>query len=184
VGGSKHGVYEDIDWIKPLEQFLRDAVTAAIPVVGICFGHQILAQAFGGTVVKADVGWGIGAAQFALTQRPDWAAPLGDGFTNYVAHQDQITALPDGATAFASAAYCPYAAAYYGTSEAPSALTVQAHPEFDVTFLEDLIDLRAGESFSHETAAAARTSLAQPNSNAAWAQVLAGFFTAAHRRRQ
>ena len=47
VSGSRSGAYEDHPWIEPLEDFLRSAYAASVPVVGICFGHQILAQALG-----------------------------------------------------------------------------------------------------------------------------------------
>lgn len=184
VSGSIHGAYENLPWIPKLEQFLREAITAKVPVVGVCFGHQILAQALGGRVEKAKVGWGIGAAQFTMTQTPAWAAPLGDAYTNYVAHQDQVIDLPTGATTLASADYCPHAAAYYGPQDAAYALTVQAHPEFDVTFMEDLITLREGsKSITATDAAQARSSLAMPNDNAAWAKVLADFFQTAQKQR-
>ena len=58
--GSRHGAYEDHDFIPPLERFIRDAYDAAVPMVGICFGHQIIAQALGGTVVKHPGGWSVG----------------------------------------------------------------------------------------------------------------------------
>ena len=52
ITGSRHGAYEDHPWIPPLEEFIRDAYAAQVPLVGICFGHQIIAQAMGGKVEK------------------------------------------------------------------------------------------------------------------------------------
>ncbi|MCC6007069.1 MAG: gamma-glutamyl-gamma-aminobutyrate hydrolase family protein [Rhodobacteraceae bacterium] len=56
ITGSRHGVYEDHPWIPPLEDFLRAALDAGRPVVGICFGHQIMAQAVGGRTFKLKYG--------------------------------------------------------------------------------------------------------------------------------
>ncbi len=56
ITGSRHGAYEDHDWIPPLEDLIRAIRDAGRPLVGVCFGHQIIAQALGGKVVKFDGG--------------------------------------------------------------------------------------------------------------------------------
>ena len=66
ITGSKHGVYDDLPWIAPMEQLLRDAYEASVPIVGICFGHQLLAQALGGRVEKFSQGWSVGQVQYQL----------------------------------------------------------------------------------------------------------------------
>ena len=105
VTGSRHGVYDDLPWIEPLKAFLRACVAARVPVVGICFGHQILAEALGGRAVKSDRGWGLGVQDYEVVARPGWMADLPDRFAVSALHQDQVVALPpgrDGAGALAA----------------------------------------------------------------------------------
>src|SRR3954451_5584659 len=61
VSGSASSAYEPLPWIWPLEEFLRGIVDVGVPMVAVCFGHQVLAQAMGGRVEKAGAGWGAGA---------------------------------------------------------------------------------------------------------------------------
>lgn len=183
ITGSAHGAYEDHAWLPPFEAFLRAVVARNIPVGGICFGHQILAQALGGTVVKSDKGWGLGAQDYQIAPAPAWAAPLGDGFTNFAVHQDQVVAVPPSATVLATNSFCENAALFYGAPEAPTALTVQPHPEFDAAFVEDIIDLRKGQSFSLEQAESARATLGAQTSSQAWAEVFVSFFKSAIARK-
>ena len=67
ITGSKFGAYEEHQWIAPLEDFLRSTYQQSIPIVGICFGHQILAQALGGKVEKYSGGWSIAVSYTHLT---------------------------------------------------------------------------------------------------------------------
>ena len=128
VSGSRHGAYEDHAWIPPLEDFLRAAYAAAVPVVGICFGHQILAQALGGQVEKFDGGWSIGPTEYAFAD--------GHRETVVAFHQDQITAKPEAAEVIASTDFCAFAGlAYPGPT-----ISFQPHPEFTPAFIGDLLD--------------------------------------------
>jgi len=127
ITGSKHGAYEDHDWIPPLESFIRDIVAADRPLVGICFGHQIIAQALGGRVVKFDGGWSVGPQNYA------WQ---GHDITLNAWHQDQVVERPADATVLASSDFCENAALLYGDH----IFTVQAHPEFTADFLVDLAE--------------------------------------------
>jgi len=131
VTGSKFGTYEDHKWIPPLEDFLRAAYQQAIPIVGICFGHQILARALGGKVEKFDGGWSIGVENYALEGYPE-------GVNLIAWHQDQVTELPEGATVIGSSPFCRYAALAYGNR----AFTIQPHPEFVAGFVAELIESR------------------------------------------
>lgn len=128
--GSRHGAYEDHAFIPPLEVFIRDAYKAGVPMVGICFGHQIIAQALGGKVVKHPGGWAVGVQDYDFDGRPvrlnAW-------------HQDQVVKLSPDAQVCGRNAFCENAALIYGDR----AYTVQAHPEFDDRFVQGLMDTRA-----------------------------------------
>lgn len=144
--GSRHGVYEDHPFIPPLEAFIREAYAADIPLVGICFGHQIIAQALGGTVIKSPKGWATGPQDYDFE---------GETITLNAWHQDQVVALPPDASVAAGNAFCENAALVYGDR----AFTIQAHPEFEDPFVEGLIDHRSAGVVPPETVAAARARL-------------------------
>ncbi|MEH6832986.1 MULTISPECIES: type 1 glutamine amidotransferase [Falsihalocynthiibacter] len=130
ITGSRFGVYEDHDWIAPLEDFLRETYASGIPIVGICFGHQILAQALGGKVEKFKEGWSVGPQKYTSDMF---------GEQNIIAwHQDQIVEKPAEAKVVGSSEFCENAILIYGNK----ALTIQPHPEFTGPFLTDLLATR------------------------------------------
>lgn len=163
ITGSKHGAYEPYDWIAPLEALIRDAHAAAVPLVGICFGHQIIAQALGGKVEKFSGGWAVGP------QRYDWqGAPV----TLNAWHQDQVTTLPPGAEVLATNDHCTHAALLWPGR----ALTVQAHPEFTDAVTEGLIDYRGPGVVPAPQLAQARADLGTPLDQSRLAETIARFF--------
>lgn len=153
VSGSVSAVYEDHAWIPPLQSFLRRAAETR-PVLGICFGHQLLAQTFGGRVEKAAVGWGAGVHRYAATATPGWlgARPT---LTMIAMHQDQVVAPPANAVVHAGSDFCPIASFSIGRR----ILGVQGHPEFDMAYLRALLDYR-DDRLSRDAAASAQASLA------------------------
>ncbi len=175
VTGSRHGVYDDLPWIAPLKAFLRACVAEGVPVVGVCFGHQILAEALGGKVVKSDRGWGLGVQDYEVTARPGWMADLPDHFAVNALHQDQVVALPPDATVLARSAHCDYAALAYGDPESPDAISLQPHPEFGPAFMDELLALRAGTAFPTDDADAARATLGREVHAGAWARMIVDF---------
>jgi len=146
ITGSKHGVYDDLPWIEPLKAFLRDARAARRPIIGICFGHQIMAEAFGGRAEKSERGWGVGVHRYAIEQRPAWLAHEAPEFAMHAMHQDQVTAIPEDARILATNGFCPFAMLAYGDPAAPDAISIQPHPEFARPYAEALIHLRSSAS--------------------------------------
>ncbi len=130
ITGSRFGVYEDHPWIPPLEEFIRAAFAAAVPIVGVCFGHQIMAQALGGKVEKFAGGWSVGQVDYTLGDR---TLPL------MAWHQDQVVTLPEGATVLGHSDFCRYAFLRYGDR----AFSCQPHPEFTPGFFAALLKSRA-----------------------------------------
>ncbi|RTE64794.1 type 1 glutamine amidotransferase [Amphritea opalescens] len=133
ITGSPASVYDELAWIAPLEQLIRDIDQRRQPLVGICFGHQIIAQALGGRVAKAK-GWGLGLDCY--TPAPSVGAVLGhDGVRLHVIHQDQVVKVPEGAEVLAGSEFCPNAVLRYGQH----IFTLQAHPEFKLDYMRALL---------------------------------------------
>jgi len=151
ITGSRHGAYEKLDWMLALEGFIRELYSAAVPLVGICFGHQIIAQALGGEVVKSDSGWGIGLQTYEINKPMGWMAEAPEQVRIYSFHQDQVSVLPAGASVFSSSEFCPYAGLSYGDS----IISIQAHPEFDEAYELALIDMYSGNIVPQAVAAEA-----------------------------
>ncbi len=155
ITGSRHGVYENLDWMIELQSFIRDIAANNIPLVGICFGHQIIAQALGGEVVKSDKGWALGLHHYQVDKNYSWMEPAAGTTGLYAFHQDQVVKLPQNAEVFASSDFCPYAGLSYGDS----IISLQAHPEFEEAYEIALLDLFNGNLFSTELAQQAYASM-------------------------
>lgn len=166
ITGSRHGVYEDHPFIAPLEQFIRDAFAAGVPVAGVCFGHQIMAQALGGRVEKFGGGWSTGPTEY----------DFGDEVLRLNAwHQDQVVVPPPGATRVATSPFCQNAALAYGRT----GYSVQAHPEYGDDFILGLIEHRGRGVVPDPLLAEARAKLGAPLDSARIADRLETFFKTA-----
>ncbi len=140
ITGSPASVYDPLAWIAPLEQLIRDISQARQGLVGICFGHQIIAQALGGVVKKAKAGWGLGVDHYLPTEKG--VVLLGaESHYLHVIHQDQVVVLPEGAKPLAGSEFCPYGMLSYNAHT----FTVQAHPEFSREYMHALLPAIAPE---------------------------------------
>ena len=155
ITGSKHGVYDPEPWIDPLKAFLRDARSEGVPMIGICFGHQIMAEAFGGRAEKSENGWGCGVHRYRLEKQVPWLDHSRDELSMYAMHQDQVVALPDDATRLATSSFCENAIVSYGDPDRPYAVSVQAHPEFSRELAEALVQFRRSSHIPEPVADAA-----------------------------
>ena len=164
--GSPAGVYDPLPWIAPLLDFLR-AARGRAKLVGICFGHQAMAQAFGGQVVKSDKGWGVGLHDYAVMPAAWMDAPPAS-IRLAAMHQDQVVEKPADARVICASDFTPFAGLDYG-----DAISFQFHPEFTPAFGQDLI--RARVAPLGERAGPALASYAQADDRALVAGWVARF---------
>ena len=154
ITGSPAGVYDDLPWIAPLLHFIRRATDKKL--VGICFGHQALAEALGGKVEKSDKGWGIGLQRYVIDRRQPWMD--GENAISVPAsHQDQVVIQPPNTQIVASSDFTPFAG--FAWTDRP-AISFQFHPEFEPDYAKALIAQRHDSLPSPDAATA---SLDAPN---------------------
>ena len=153
ITGSKHGAYEDHAWIPPLEDLIRSINATGKPLIGVWFGHQIIAQALGGKVEKFEGGWSVGRTEYTLDGQP---------LALNAWHQDQVTQLPESARVVGSSDFCANAMLAYGDN----IWTIQPHPEFNPAFVDGLIKTRGKGVVPDAQLEAATAELTKPlNSN-------------------
>jgi len=136
ITGSPAGVYDPLPWIDPLQRFIRAATDSKM--VGICFGHQVMAEALGGHVEKSDKGWGAGLQRYAVIRSETWIDSLGT-IAVPASHQDQIVVQPPNTEVVAASDFTPLAALAW--TDRP-AISFQFHPEFSPAFAKALIEQR------------------------------------------
>ncbi len=147
--GSRASVYDDAPWIRGVEAFVRKVADSDRSFVGICFGHQLLAQTLGAEVKRAPGGWGVGVLPMRVVRREDWMTPARSTVRMQYMHADQVTEPPDGATLLSQAPHCPVAMFQCG----PRLLGIEAHPEFLAAYARALIEdrrARIGEQVAED----------------------------------
>jgi len=177
VPGAPEAVYDDLPWIASAEEVIRDAASSETAMFGICFGHQLIAQALGGRVEAATNGWGVGAVEYhTITAPPAWPdAP--PAFAVLASHQDQVVAVPDDARVWCRSDHCPNAGLIVGERM----WTMQPHPEFTVPLVSVLYPSRR-DRIGDATTDAAMASLSRPLANREIADAVLAGVSAAGRR--
>ena len=165
--GSPAGVYDPLPWIAPLKSFLRNA-KGKVRLVGVCFGHQIMAEAFGGEVAKSEKGWGIGLQHYRLAERAPWMDGTGE-IAVPVSHQDQVIERPPESRRIGGSGFCDIGILAY---EDQPAISFQFHPEFEPDFAAALIESRRDRPSGADAAIA---SLRQPDDRARVGQWIKSF---------
>ena len=169
--GSRRGVYDEDPWIGRLLNLIRRLHNLRIKTVGICFGHQAIAQALGGRVVNWSKGWGVGVHTYDVSWRQRLGeAPINGQVALPCCHQDQVAELPPGAQRILTSEFCENA----GFMIDDHVLALQPHPEFSVRYLECI--LRVIEDRVGERSQQAFESLARDTDNARIAELIASFF--------
>lgn len=154
ITGSKADAYADDAWILRLCDLIQDIDQMQRPLVGICFGHQVIARALGGRVEKYQGGWGVGVHHYTVCESLP-VLPEAEELALCAFHQDQVVEKPARARVILRSDFCENAGLLYDQH----ILTFQGHPEFSKVYEKALIDLYDGQQLTHEQAMLARESL-------------------------
>ena len=161
ITGGAAGAYDPEPWIGQTLDFLR-AARGQAAMVGVCLGHQLMAQAFGGQVIKSPKGWGVGENQYRVLTHEPWM----DGATTIrlpASHQDQVVEAPPGAQVWAASDFTPFAGLIYPNDRA---ISMQPHPEFDPAYAIELIETRRDGPLTPDQADRAIASYSGPDDRA------------------
>jgi GMP synthase-like glutamine amidotransferase len=176
ITGSSAGVYEPDPWIADLLDWIR-AAKGRTRLIGVCFGHQAMAQALGGRVEKSERGWGVGLHRYDVVSREPWMIPPAATVAIPVSHQDQVIEPPGAARVILSSAFTPFA----GLAWDDDAISLQGHPEFTPAYAADLTAGRR-ERIGPALVDPALDSLTRPNDRALVGEWLSRFIAAAAAR--
>jgi len=172
ITGSAAGVYDDLPWLEPLRDFIRKGYQQRTPLLGICFGHQIMADALGGDVRKSPKGWGLGRHTYEVTARPGFMPKAPSALAVACSHQDQVLVPPREAEVILASDFTPNAGLAYRNG---AALSLQPHPEFADDYTVALAELRRGKA-PDELVDSAVSSVAMPSHSADVAGYIGRFF--------
>ena len=170
ITGSKYGVNDGLQWVDQLCDLIRQLYTLKKPVVGVCFGHQLITHAMSGVVKRNPEGWGLGVSFNSVSTQRAWMEPWQPTLHLIVSHQDQVVSLPADAMTLARSPFCPYYLIQLGTTF----LGLQGHPEFSAAYAADLMQYQR-KYISDEQIDAALASLSTPQDAHIMAQWILNF---------
>lgn len=167
ITGSKKSCYEDIDWIHRLCAFVRECQANATKVIGICFGHQVIAHALGGLVEQSSKGWGIGVHTYQVLKDHELFEQR-SSINALVSHKDQVITPPENAQLIAVSDFCPYAVLGYNHHF----ISIQCHPELEEDYIKTILDIRREEIGEQTFAQAHRDFSKKTSSNLIFSALL------------
>ncbi|WP_372876329.1 amidotransferase [Pseudomonas sp.] len=156
ITGSKYDSFGDDPWLQVLRGYVLARYAAGDKLLGICFGHQLLALLLGGKTERAEQGWGLGVQQYQVLEQRPWMQPRAEALSLLIIHQDQVTQAPANATVLAANAFCPIAAYQIGEQ----VLCWQGHPELVADYSRAILDIRK-EHWGEQVCRQAMASLEQ-----------------------
>ena len=184
ITGSSHSNTSSQPWVERLHRFLVQVDEARVPCVGICFGHQALAQALGGAVEPlpgetAAERTHVGAATMRIARREPWMDPWHEELTLFCAHEEQVTRLPERARILATHSRCPVAMYAMGDHIA----ACEFHPEVYEDYLVGKIRSMNGDLGEEAAADAEAQAKAAETQGPVLGRWFANFLDAANRAR-
>jgi GMP synthase-like glutamine amidotransferase len=138
ITGSPASAYDNEIWVTNLIQFTKDLHSKKSRILGICFGHQLIAKALGGKVENSKKGWGIGVRSFDIIQKTSWMHGEDQNCAVLFSHQDQVTELPPGGINLGSEPFCPIQ--MYSIED--HVFSLQGHPEFTKDYAKERYSTR------------------------------------------
>jgi GMP synthase-like glutamine amidotransferase len=168
--GSKADSFSQEPWVLKLKDKVQELLVAKKKLIGVCFGHQLVALCLGSQVGRAPQGWGAGRMRYQWTA-PE--LPQAEGRTEVAmlaSHQDQVFDLPGGARLLATSEFCPVAA--FGVDD--HVFCVQPHPEFVEDYSAFLLNKRRA-MFGEDKYQAFTQSLNQGHDGLAVARMMVAF---------
>ncbi|MCB9992998.1 MAG: type 1 glutamine amidotransferase [Hyphomicrobiaceae bacterium] len=176
ISGSAYGVYDEVEWMEPMRRFVRKAYDLGKPMLGVCFGHQIIADALGGKVVKSEKGWSLGRHVYVVDREALGLPEEPHDIALAASHQDQVVEPPKIATPFLKSDFTPVAGLVYDNK---ATITVQPHPEFNHDYARALCRLRLNDPYPENYVVELERTLDEPLERNLMGQLIADFLTKA-----